>query len=119
MLAFVDPEDPHWTVTAFFIFNRAGIIISFTLIYLAHPTLFPTLFAATSLGMVNFSARLLVILAPEFAEIAYPVPELIIVTIQILMGLAVLYLIEKKDDELIKWPIESSAEIEAEKSKAE
>ena len=87
----------------FFVFlNRGGIIAAFVLIYQSHPSLFPTLFATTSFGIVNFIARILVILAPLIAENPFPMPELVTVVLQVLMTFAVLFLIEPNQNASLK-----------------
>lgn len=55
---------PYYIGTA-----RIGISSLFTLIYFANADIFPTLFAATAMGICNFSARIFTILAPQVAEI--------------------------------------------------
>jgi len=74
MVLFVDHKHPNWTVPVYISLNRAGVIANFITLYMAHPTFFPTLFIATSLGISNLLARCAVILAPLFAEAASPVP---------------------------------------------
>ena len=44
-----------------------GVAASFTIIYVAHPSIFPVLFAATALGYVNFASRFMAALAPVVA----------------------------------------------------
>ena len=68
MVFFVDTEHPNWTVLVYISLNRAGVIANFITLYMAHPTFFPTLFIATSLGIANFLARSIVIMAPMLAE---------------------------------------------------
>mmetsp|Transcript_37141 Transcript_37141/g.45344 ORF Transcript_37141/g.45344 Transcript_37141/m.45344 type:complete len:167 (-) Transcript_37141:180-680(-) len=78
MLLLVSKEQPNWTVPIYVGLARAGVVSTFTTIYLKHPGLFPTLFAVTSMGITNFAARLFVIMAPMVAEVPYPIPVIIL-----------------------------------------
>ena len=78
---------------------RAGIIGNFTTVMMAHPSLFPTLFVATSLGISNFIARLAVIFAPLFAEAAPPIPMALVTSLLVFQSFLALFLrIEEKSD---------------------
>ena len=44
-----------------------GVAASFTVVYVAHPSIFPVLFAATALGYVNFVSRGMTAFAPVMA----------------------------------------------------
>ena len=48
----------------FCIIARIGVASLFNLLYVANPALFPTLFAATAMGVCNFMARIFTILSP-------------------------------------------------------
>ena len=74
LLFIVDNDNPDWRVPYFVSLMRAGICANFTSVFMAHPEFFPTLFVATSMGISNFLARLMVILAPLFAEAPPPMP---------------------------------------------
>ena len=94
LLFAIDQKEPGMAGFVFVGFSRAGILASFLLLFQSHPTLFPTLFAATSMGIVNFITRIIVIMAPLIAEAAYPLPEIVIVILQVIMAFAVLFLVE-------------------------
>ena len=46
-----------------------GVAASFTIIYAAHSSIFPVLFAATALGYVNFISRFMAAFAPVLAQL--------------------------------------------------
>jgi len=94
ILMFVDPATPTWYVPFLVGLSRFGVVSSFTTIYLTHPSFFPTLFAVTSMGISNFAARLIVILAPLIAEVAYPLPIVIVTILQVVACVSALFLIE-------------------------
>jgi hypothetical protein len=56
---------------------KIGISGGFTLVYVSTVDVFPTLFCATAIGLCNFLARIVTILAPEIAERAPPLPMLL------------------------------------------
>ncbi len=47
---------------------RVGISAGFNLIYMMNADVFPTLFAATAMGICNLLARIITILSPQVAE---------------------------------------------------
>lgn len=53
---------------------RIGISSLFNLIYVSNVDLFPTLFAATAMGICNFLARIFTILSPQIAELEGSLP---------------------------------------------
>ena len=71
-----------------------GII--FTTVYSTHPTMFPTMFAATSMGISNFGAGVAVIFAPFLAEFDYPVPNYYSAALCIFAALSSTFIIEAK-----------------------
>jgi len=73
LILFLGVEDVDW-IPVFITFAKGGIAAAFTIIYIASAELFPTLFTATALGICNFFARFLTILAPGIAELDEPVP---------------------------------------------
>ena len=56
---------------------KFGIASAFNVVYATHPTRFPTLFSVTSMGFVNFVARLATASSPFVAEADPPTPMLI------------------------------------------
>ena len=92
-LIFETEGDEHsWALPINLGINRAGIIMNFTTVFMAHPNFFPTLFVATSLGISNFFTRILVILAPLFAESEPPLPQALMASLLIIQSLSALCL---------------------------
>ena len=60
---------------------KFGVAASFTITYVVHGKMFPTLFSVTSMGIANFVSRLLTIAAPLVAEIEQPTPMLFFTTL--------------------------------------
>jgi len=58
-----------WTLPILVIVTKFGISAAFNVVYLGNGVLFPTLFAATSMGICNIFARIATIGAPFVAEI--------------------------------------------------
>ncbi len=56
---------------------RIGISAGFNLIYLMNAEVFPTLFAATAMGICNLLARIITILSPQVAEMPGATPMVI------------------------------------------
>ena len=77
VLAFIDPENPGLDFPILIAFARGGVIAIFVTVWVAHPKMFPTLFAVTSMGISNIFSRSIVILAPMIAEVAFPTPIII------------------------------------------
>ena len=65
----------HTYIFFFLIFvAKCCIAISFCILYIAHASIFPIMFAATSFGICNFLARIFAIASPIIAELEQPVP---------------------------------------------
>ncbi len=47
---------------------RMGVSSGFNLLYIVNTEIFPTLFAATAMGICNFLARIVTIMSPQVAE---------------------------------------------------
>lgn len=88
-----------WVFPALVAIGRFGNTACFTGIWIAHPKMFPTLFAVTSLGISNFAARTFVIIAPIVAEIPFPLPMIVYTILTLLGGIASLFIVEKPNDE--------------------
>ena len=58
-----------WTFLLQILAAKFGISCAFNIVYIAHGTVFPTMFAATSLGFCNFLARTFTIASPLLAKI--------------------------------------------------
>jgi len=63
-----------WAFTFLVILAKLGISANFNIVYIAHAKMFPTLFAVTSMGIVNFAAKLSITIAPLVAEVHAPIP---------------------------------------------
>ena len=63
-----------WSFTILVILAKLSISANFNIVYIAHAKMFPTLFAVTSMGIVNFAARLSITIAPLVAELHAPIP---------------------------------------------
>merc|ERR1711957_932325 len=59
----------EWVFPLLVLVAKFGIAALFNIIYVAHAQIFPTLFAATAMGMCNFMARVATIFAPLVAEV--------------------------------------------------
>lgn len=56
---------------------RIGISAGFNLIYIINTDIFPTLFAATAMGICNLLARVITILSPQVAELPGATPMIV------------------------------------------
>ena len=50
-------NESSWIFAVFIVIAKIGVSISYQIIYVAHPSVFPVLFAATSLGFVQFTGN--------------------------------------------------------------
>ena len=69
-------EDMGHSVMAMILATKFGISSCFSAVYLAN-SLFPPLYASTTLGICNFLARLVSMIAPPFAEFDKPLPMIL------------------------------------------
>lgn len=67
-------EDSTFWMPFFVVIAKFGISGGFVLLYVCTADVFPTLFCSTGLGICNFLARLVTILAPVVAEQPDPIP---------------------------------------------
>ena len=95
ILIFIDPETTGATFLVLIAFVRIGIQAAFVLVWVEHPKMMPTLFAATSMGISNFVARTVVVLAPLVAEIGFYTPILIFCVMATLGIICSYFLIER------------------------
>jgi hypothetical protein len=65
----------------FVVIAKFGVAGAFNLVYISNADVFPTLFCATAMGICNFFARVVTIMAPEVAEQPAPLPMGIFVTL--------------------------------------
>ena len=94
----LDNEDSAMFM-AFFLMTKFGITCTFTINYSANQLFFPTLYAATALGICNFMARLFSALSFLFAEVEEPIPMIIITCSCALTAVAAFFLrVEKQTD---------------------
>ena len=90
----------HQHSLAFFLMilvAKFGVASSFCVVFIAHASIFPTMFAATSFGFCNFMARATSAVAPLLAEVAQPVP-MICFTAAAAIACVLSFLIQVKDD---------------------
>lgn len=86
-----------YLVPVFVLGSKFGISASFNCVYLAN-SLFPPLYASTTLGIFNFFARMAAMLSPPVAEIPAPTP--MIIYSSICMGAAIVsFFIKDKVEE--------------------
>ena len=71
-------EEPGWTFIALIGLIRLTQHCGLVILCATHPTMFPTLFVATSEGLSNLFARIAVTMAPLLAEVDFPLPLLIL-----------------------------------------
>ena len=101
-----------WFFPVMVFFAKMGISLSFGLNYTSNSYLFPTLFAATAIGLCNTFARLFSALSPIFAQLDEPLP-MILFTGSALLTLASLFFLrvpKSNPNELLNAPIESAKE---------
>ena len=58
-----------WTFLLQILAAKFGIASAFNIVYVAHNSVFPTMFAASSLGFCNFLARMFTIASPLLAKV--------------------------------------------------
>jgi OCT family organic cation transporter-like MFS transporter 4/5 len=63
-----DPSLEAWVFPLLVLIAKFGIAALFNIVYVANSVIFPTLFAATAMGICNFLARVATIFAPLVAE---------------------------------------------------
>ena len=71
---FFGPNSSGWIFPILIAICRGGVTATFATVWIVHPQMFPTLFAVTSLGISNLTARFFVILAPIIGEQKFPYP---------------------------------------------
>ena len=80
---------------------KFGVASSFCIVFIAHASIFPTMFAATSFGFCNFMARAFSAVAPLLAEVDQPVP-MICFTAAAGIACGLSFFIQVKDDDTNK-----------------
>ena len=87
----------------FFVFlvlmAKFGISGAFTIVYVAHPKMFPTLFSVTSMGIANWVSRLMTSFAPMVAEVDEPTPMLIFTILCIISTICTFFLKEPEQNQ--------------------
>lgn len=99
ILAFIDKENPGMAFPLLIVCARGGIISIFVTVWVAHPKMFPTLFAVTSMGYSNIASRGLVTLAPMVAELAFPTPIILFTILNIISGICSFFIVENIAEE--------------------
>ena len=75
-----------------------GTTCAFQIIYVAHTSVFPTLFAGTSFGFCNFVSRLAASLSPLISMIPEPIPMIIYKFIFVAIFVMTLFLKTERSD---------------------
>ena len=87
-----------WVLPALVFITKFGVACCFSTVWISHNSIFPLLFSATALGMVNFLARLAGALSPLFDVFEEPYPMLALAISSGLASLLSIFLeIEDKD----------------------
>ena len=73
-------------------FTKFGISLSFGINYTANSYLFPTLFAATAIGLCNTFARTFSAMSPIFAQMDEPLPMILFTASAICALIAIFFL---------------------------
>ena len=84
-----------YVIAIFVLISRIGMTSAFNIVYIATPYLFPVIFGSTCLGIFNFWARLVSIIAPVAAELEYPVPMSLFTGTSILAFIVAFFIKEK------------------------
>lgn len=95
LILFLGVDDVKW-VPVFITLAKGGIAANFTIVYIASAEVYPTLFTATALGINNFFARFLTILAPYVAELDPPIPMAVFCSLCIGGIVLALFIVEQK-----------------------
>lgn len=101
-------------------FTKVGVALSFGLNYTSNTVLFPTLFAATAIGLCNTFARLFSALSPILAQMDGPLP-MILFTSSSMIALASIFFLQVPKvtpDELITKPFVEPTKDKANESQA-
>ena len=95
LILFLGVDDVKW-IPVFITLAKGGIAANFTIVYIASAEVFPTLFTATALGICNFFARFLTILAPDVAELDPPIPMAVFCSLCIGGIVLAIFIVDKK-----------------------
>jgi hypothetical protein len=98
MVQFVEIENSGIEMPILVALARMGIAATFMTLYLTHPDMFPTLFAATSIGIANFVCRSCVIASPLIAEIEFPKPMVLFAFLAFIASVSATFIVEDKDE---------------------
>ena len=67
-------HEKHWSFPVLIFVSKFGIACSLNTLFVAHNAIFPLLFSATSLGIVNVLSRTACALSPLFSTFVEPIP---------------------------------------------
>jgi hypothetical protein len=98
MVLFVEIDNSGIEMPILAALSRMGCCATFMTLYLTHPDMFPTLFAATSIGIANFVCRTCVIPAPLIAEIEFPRPMILFTVLGVIATFSAAFIIEDKEE---------------------
>ena len=99
MLGFIDASDPGISFPFLIGVARGGSIAVFVTVWVAHPKMFPTLFAVTSMGISNIFSRSFVIFAPIVAEVEHPTPIILYTVLNIIACICSMFIIDDPKQE--------------------
>lgn len=97
LILFLGVDDVNW-IPVFILFAKGGIAANFVIVYIATAEMFPTLFTATAMGICNFFARFLTIMAPYVAELDPPIPMAVFCSLCIGALVLAMFIVDKKKD---------------------
>ena len=98
MLAFIMANDDKWYFIVVWQFLQFGTSATFQILYVAHSSVFPTLFSSTSFGILNFVSRFATALAPIVSNIEEPLPMITFTACALVCSLSVLLLRTQQQD---------------------
>lgn len=105
-----------WVFPVLIFFAKYGVTLSFGLNYASNSYLFPTLFAATAIGLCNTMARLFSAVSPIISQIDEPVPMILFTCSSAVTMIFIFFLNvpKKSPDELLSSVVESIVGVAAE-----
>ena len=92
ILGFGIENQSGWTLPILVFVTKLGISCSFNTVWIAHNSIFPLLFSATALGIVNFLARIGGAISPLFDLLKEPYPMLALAISSVIASLLSIWL---------------------------
>ena len=99
-------HEGSWVFLFLIMFAKFGVTVSFGLNYSANSYLFPTLFAATAIGLCNTFARAFSAVSPIISQLEEPIPMILFTVTSAITIFFIMFLHVPKNspDELITKP---------------